>query len=283
MSDEKKPAESKATGSSWTAELPKYLTAIGTFIAAGAALLTALNNVGAFRKPSGLTGTTQAGPTVVAASTPSSPSVAIAPSSAADSGALPSGPVATTLPPGLLLADDFADPTSGWLTDVTPESDKGYTDGEYRISIFQAEHAAWGHLLQIHDWKDVAIDVDARLVDGSSDNQYGIVARYDRDDENFYLFTITSAGEVMVEKRWNDEWMTIVEATRAPAVRKGNLVNHLRVECLGDALLFYANGELLVQVRDATFPSGDVGLLAAALDEPPIVVAFDNIRVRSLE
>jgi hypothetical protein len=35
-------------------------------------------------------------------------------------------------------------------------------------------------------------------------------------------------------------------------------------------------------VEDASLPSGDVGLLAAALGEPPVVVTFDNLVVRSL-
>ena len=43
-----------------------------------------------------------------------------------------------------------------------------------------------------------------------------------------------------------------------------------------------ANNELLVEVQDDTFASGNVGLLAASYEEGTLIVHFDNVQVRAL-
>jgi hypothetical protein len=276
-------APSPSNSTSLATEWPKYLTALGGMIAAVAALLTALNGIGVFRAPVAPTLPAIPSPSPSLTATREKPTMTAVPTAAVAFTIIPSVPTLTPLPPGLLLTDDFSDPASGWDTEVSPQVDRGYENGEYRISVFKDEYAAWANLLQVHDWKNVAIDVDVRLVDGLVDNQIGIVARYDHENENFYLFSVTSDGQYMVEMRKDDAWTTMVERAGSPALRKGKAVNHLRLECQGQTMRFYGNGELLVNVQDSTFASGGVGLLVSALGKPPVVAAFDNIRVRSLD
>jgi hypothetical protein len=45
---------------------------------------------------------------------------------------------------------------------------------------------------------------------------------------------------------------------------------------MGDRLSLYANDIRLVLVEDSDFTSGDVGLVAAALDLPGTDILFDN-------
>ena len=41
---------------------------------------------------------------------------------------------------------------------------------------------------------------------------------------------------------------------------------------------FYVNGAFLAGITDATYYSGNVGLLAEAFEEGDLVVRFDNVR-----
>lgn len=50
----------------------------------------------------------------------------------------------------------------------------------------------------------------------------------------------------------------------AKELEGGSAVNHLRAECVGDALRFYANGELLGEASDPTLAEGDVALVVMA-------------------
>ena len=59
-------------------------------------------------------------------------------------------------------------------------------------------------------------------------------------------------------------------------IKKGLAVNHLRADCVGDALTFYVNGFQLISVQDARLKSGDIGLLAGTFAQPSVDVIFDN-------
>ncbi len=117
---------------------------------------------------------------------------------------------------------------------------------------------------------------------GPLDNEYGVLIRYQSDSDEFYLFAVSSDGFYSVQKYQNDEWTMLVKWLASSAIRQGDAVNRLRVTAQGPEMRFYANGELLAQVRDASFRSGNVGLLASTSDQAGVVIAFDNLRVRPL-
>jgi hypothetical protein len=67
---------------------------------------------------------------------------------------------------------------------------------------------------------------------------------------------------------------------RSKAIQQGVGATHLaRVECVGEHLLFWVDGELLVEVRDGNLSEGDIGLGVASLDGEYWEVAFDNVVV----
>ena len=44
-------------------------------------------------------------------------------------------------------------------------------------------------------------------------------------------------------------------------------------------MTFYVNQIQLIQITDASFARGQVGVLAGALTEPSVLIAFDNLQV----
>jgi hypothetical protein len=63
------------------------------------------------------------------------------------------------------------------------------------------------------------------------------------------------------------------------AIHQGDAVNEIVAECIGDQLVLHVNGELVDDVRDGTFASGDVGLMAGTYEKVGVDIRFDNFAV----
>ena len=274
MANDPTPQKSSQARSFWVT-LPGIFTAVGGFIAAVAALITALASAGVFSPAATAT------PVIVTAPQIASPTSPLATAAPTD---LPATATAEPLPtagPSELLADDFADPRSGWPVSVTEKAELGYEQGEYRITVYETEYAAWGEPESAVDLGDFVIEVDARRVGGPAANEYGILVRY-QPDGSFYYFALSSLGQFSVQKYTDEHWQLLIDWAASAAVRTDEATNHLRVTCQGARMRFFVNGEPLTQVEDASFITGSIGLLASSGDTGGVVIGVDNLRVRSL-
>jgi len=274
---------------------PGILTAIGGLIAAFAALISSLDKAALLRRPTPTPTPTaivsQAPPpTLTLAPSPlpnptttvvpsSTPAVVVTPSPAATTS--PITPTAVQLPEGTLLVDDFGSP-GGWDVGADPDYEIGYKDGEYRVVVHNAGLFVWGNPKRSYDLSDFAIEVDVRRVGGPVNNQMGTVVRR-QNDQNFYLFSISSDGTCGVNMLRDNTWSSPVEWAASKSVKQGTEWNHLRVECVGPRMRFYVNNDLVADFEDNTFASGNVGLGAGTADEGGVEVRFDNLRVQVLK
>ena len=238
-------------GTDWS----KILTAAGGLLAALAALLTALNAMGWIGKPAA---------TPVATPVPPTPAVT---------------PTRTLRP--VVFSDDFSDPASGWDSGTDEDSEWGYQDGEYRILVKKPKWVVWLKPGTEYELANLSLSVEAHSVAGTDDNEYGVIFRY-LDGDNFYMFSISSDGQYHVQMQLNDEWVTLKSWTKSSLINQGQATNLIRVEARGTELQFFVNGELLTIVDDATFASGNVGLVVGTFDEGGVEVRFDSLSVRSL-
>ena len=63
-------------------------------------------------------------------------------------------------------------------------------------------------------------------------------------------------------------------------IKSGSVTNHIRVDCIGDALTVYANGKQVSDSYDHTFVGGDAGLVARSSRlEGGVDIQFDNFIV----
>jgi hypothetical protein len=183
----------------------------------------------------------------------------------------------------LIFADDFSDPGSGW--DIYSEDDTAgdYVDGEYELGVYQDNYVTWGNP-EGQQFTNLQIEVDARTVQGPLDNNFGILVRYQPDDDNFYWFEISADGYYSVDLMQAGEWVGLVDWTESDAINQGlEATNHLVVVCNRDQFTFYVNDTYLTVVSDATFAAGNIGLAAGTYDEPGVVVHFDNLEVYGLQ
>jgi hypothetical protein len=188
-------------------------------------------------------------------------------------------PVATS--DNLLFFDDFSDPNSGW--DQVDETDysTNYYNNAYRITVNTDMYDSWANP-NIRTYADAVIEVDATKNNGPDENDFGLICRY-QDTDHFYYATISSDGYYGIVKVTSDSSDLLGRdyLEYSDYISQGNATNHLRLECVGEALNFYVNGYLLDQQTDGDYSEGDVGLIAGTYDTPGTDILFDNFSIYS--
>jgi len=178
----------------------------------------------------------------------------------------------------VLFQDDFSRVASGWdrYKDDTYVAD--YDDGAYRIGIFTPETSAWArpHL----EFSDVHIQVSATKADGSDNNVFGVLCRY-QDAQNFFFFLISSDGYcgIGVYRDGVETLMSGDSMLPSKAILQGSTTNIIQAECIGDLLTLYINGVQEVQVQTTEWSQGDVGLIAGTYTQPGTEILFERFSV----
>jgi hypothetical protein len=184
----------------------------------------------------------------------------------------------STVSPGLLYEDDFADPASGWKKFSDETRDSNYENGEFSLTVKKWNWGDWIVNRNAGRFTDMVLDVDAQLVSGTFQSGYGVVFRTQNDD-SFYRFLVTGQGEFAIQKRSNGVVQVLQKYTKSPFINQGNVTNHLRVICKGPQIIVSCNGHQLDSIKDTSFLDGFVGVAVYTV-EPPATAHFDNIVVR---
>jgi hypothetical protein len=154
----------------------------------------------------------------------------------------------------------------------------GYQSGSFQI---QVNIPNW-YLINNpgYSFMDTRIEVDAYKAGGPDENLFGIICRY-QDQENFYFFVIGSSGYYGIGKVVNAEPILISDDTNAysTAINQGRTSNALRVDCIGSNLALSVNDSKLTEVVDTDFTDGDVGLFVGTFDIHGANILFDNFTV----
>jgi hypothetical protein len=177
-----------------------------------------------------------------------------------------------------LFWDDFSDGSGNWPQVSDPNGSLGIVQGAYRIQILSPHYevlAAPGHI-----FRDVQVEVDTARQAGPVQNLFGLVCR-SSNFQNFYFFAISSDGYYALGKIRNGKTSLLGQEmmVQNSAISQGGGINHLRLDCIGDTLRGYVNDQIVAISNDTDFSSGDVGLIAGALDTPGVEVTFDNFVV----
>ncbi|MQC26304.1 MAG: hypothetical protein DWG76_02495 [Chloroflexi bacterium] len=183
---------------------------------------------------------------------------------------------------GLLFADDFSDPASGWYSNGDPAAVAKYAEGGYLLGPTQANVAGWA--LQGLHFTDTRVEVDSMKVGGDEDNYFGVICRYqaNSEGENFYVLLISSDGYYGVGKRVSDGALTLIGQDKmqfSNLINTGGAANHLRVECVGTQLRLTVNDVLLVETNDEALASGQIGLFAGTASETGTQILFNDLAV----
>ncbi len=183
---------------------------------------------------------------------------------------------------GTLLNDDFdGSKDCGWLLFNGRGITEEITEDSLRISNSLPGELAWANADRNFD--DQIINVQARQVSGPDDNAYGVICRY-QNEENFYVFLVSGDGHYAIGKYQSGspqvQYLTGEgQYVFSEAINQGAAQNNIRANCIGNELSLAVNGIPLETVTDPTFVTGDVGLGASTFQPGTTVIDFDSIRV----
>jgi len=216
----------------------------------------------------------------------SAPATATSPPRPAASTTVPRAPTRTPRPPAtplgpageILFEDHFDDSGSGWVQWEELGGGVDYGDGFFRIWLDEVQADYWS--TTGHQFEDVRVTVATFKAGGPDDNDFGVVCRF-QDDDNFYAFLISSDGYAGILKMEDAEltWLEQEGMLSTDAILQGAAVNEVTAECVGDHLALHVNGELVGDVRDGAFASGDVGVIAGTFEEGGVEIHFDDFFV----
>ena len=176
----------------------------------------------------------------------------------------------------ILYQDLFADNTSGWDRVINDGGIMDYDSGGYRFLIRESKVNYWS--TPGENFKDVRVEADVTKLNGPDENRAGLMCRYQNGDH--YFFIISTDGFYAIGKFIDGQTILLGQESMVPSDSiLADGVNHLRADCIGDSLTFYVNFIQVAAVRDADFPTGDVGLLAGSFNEPGVDVLFQNFVV----
>lgn len=217
--------------------------------------------------------------------------------------ALPAAAQSNSLDQPIVWRDDFKDDTSGWLVYrkksalAAPESTAvdyavGYAKTGYYIYDNQANDTLWSANLPLQKLKltDESFEVDATKGNGEdASTGYGISCRVAGDflfspretPSSFYALIVTADGQAGLAKVDNNAWSGLVPLASSPAVNTGNATNHLRLDCIGDTITGYVNGQQVVSAQDDSFTTGGIGLWAGTQATPGAGIVYNNAVVRA--
>ena len=193
----------------------------------------------------------------------------------------PSGPELATL-----IQDDFTNPATGWAEKKFDNYFIGYHEPEYyhveitspnyKTTVFEPGKQSFG---------DVTIEVKVLTVSAKTsetgDFSYGIAFR--RSGDQYYAFTISPrAGKWYALKSSPNALAILAEGTEEN-INDLDTIDILRVDTQGSSFSLYINDQLVDQVTDPDYASGEIGFYVQTADSANTHIHFDELTVRNFE
>ena len=177
----------------------------------------------------------------------------------------------------MILGDDFSDPTL-WTLGQVPDGTMALGVGELTLAVSRPR----GQLFSLREdtiLDDFYLEVTASPSICRQADEYGVKLRVSPSLE-YFRFALTCDGRARVDRYYQE----IASSPRPPAyfgaVPPGApSSSRLGVWALGPEMRFFANGEFLYSLRDASLQSGEIGLYARSAGEEMLTVNFSALAV----
>jgi hypothetical protein len=182
-------------------------------------------------------------------------------------------------PGSVVFFDNFSDPASGWQVWSSDSASIAYDRDGLRFQINEANYDYWS--LPGQRFSDSTLAVDATLLEGPTDNDFGLICRY-QNEYNFYAFLVSSDGYGGIIKVKDGVYQTLNSPDGleyGSMIHQGQASNQIRADCIGPQLSLFVNQEKFLAVEDADFTIGDVGVIAGSYNQPGVDILFDNFFV----
>jgi len=211
------------------------------------------------------------------------PATSAPPAAASTATAPPQVPVSGT---EALYHDDFTDPSTGWPEDKFDNYFIGYHEPEYyhveltgpnyKTTVFEPEK------LPFDDFTvELQVLTNSTKTAATGDFRYGLAFR--RSGDQYYAFTISPRT-----KKWSvlksspNELVVLKEGTN-DNIHDLDVDDILRVDAQGSDFYFHINDQLIGQLSDADYATGEVGFYVESFDSPNTHIHFNTLNIRNFE
>lgn len=194
----------------------------------------------------------------------------------------PTRPAATGVPTeiGVLLADDFSDPLSGFALAADADGGVAYREGSLQFTTL-TEGVQWFSPSGRVQAADVNIQVEIEQLSGPADSELAVICRW-QDNDHYTAFGLNVQGEYAIWQERGSGREMLQEWTTSPLLTAASRYP-VQISCNGSRLRLAVNRVILAEVTDPQPIEGDVALLTTMRQPGELVVTFDNLLVNRPE
>ena len=188
--------------------------------------------------------------------------------------------------PKVLYQDDFTNPATSWPEDKFDNYFIGYHEPEYyhvevtgfnyRTTVFEPQKSSFG---------DATIELKVLTASAKTaatgDFRYGLAFR--RSGDLYYAFTISPRTKKWYVLKSSPAGLLVLKEGTDQNIHELDTDDTFRVDLQGADFSFHINDEMVGQLSDSDYASGEVGFYVKSFDSPNTHIHFDDLVIRQLE
>ena len=195
-------------------------------------------------------------------------------------------PTAGSSDPTVLYHDDFTNPATGWSEDKFDNYFVGYHEPEYyHIEVTSPNSKTTVFEPQKQIYEDATIDLDVLTVSAKTaatgDFRYGLAFR--RSGDQYYAFTVSPRTKKWFVLKNSPSALTVLAEGTDGNLHELDQDDTLRVDAQGSNFVFHINDEVVSQLSDPDYASGEIGFYVESFDSANTHIHFDNLVIRKLD
>jgi hypothetical protein len=188
--------------------------------------------------------------------------------------------------PDALFHDDFTNPATGWAEAKFDNYFVGYHEPEYyHVEIAGGNSKAKVFEPNKESFEDFTIDLKVLVASSKTapegDFRYGLAFR--RSGDQYYAFTISPRAKKWYVLKNTPNALTVLTEGPAETIHDADVDDLLRVDVKGSDFAFHINDQMVGQISDPDYASGEIGFYVESFDSPNTHIHFDDLTIRNYE
>jgi hypothetical protein len=187
----------------------------------------------------------------------------------------------------VLYQDDFTNPCTGWPIKTFDNYFIGYHEPQWyfveirtansKIPIINPNAKIFGDDITV----ELQVLTDSPNTAPTGDFRYGLVFR--RSGDQYYAFAVSPRAKKWYVLKRSPKGLEVLQQGVAEGLKGLTADDLLRVDTQGPNFFFHINDQLVGEVSDIAYKTGEVGLYTETIDSPHIRVHFDALTIRDLQ
>ena len=189
----------------------------------------------------------------------------------------------------MYFTEEFTYDSGNWDVFYMGSGDGEETTFEYsndRLTIDIGDEDVYMYYLYLpYEYDDVKLTLNAENL-GRNNNNVSLVCHV--SDAGWYEFSVENGGlwylyAAVWDEKYGHTGYNILDNGGARTLKQGKEVNEYALECNGDEMTLWVNGDKLKTAKDTRFglPKGMVGFNISSLNVLPITVDIDWFRIEA--